>query len=125
MTMVCKIKISNLQSAEETTLRNETGFRLGTGDTDTETEIEKLIEEINQIDEEPVHRTILYNDDFHAFDDVVHIVQFATGKSLKEAYEITIEAHNNGRAVCYAGEKDDCEKVAGILRRAGLIVEVE
>ena len=106
-------------------LEDDTAIRLKTGDTDTDVEIENLIEEIEQIAVEPAHNTILYNDDFHAFEDVVHMVKLATGKSIMDAYAITLEAHNSGRAVCYSGEKKDCEKVAETLRNAGLIVEVD
>lgn len=106
-------------------IADDTAIRLKTGEPGTDVEIEKLIEEIEQIAEEPSHNTILYNDDFHAFEDVVHIVRLATGKSFMDAYAITLEAHNNGRAICYSGEKKDCEKVAETLRGAGLIVEVD
>ena len=106
-------------------IEDDTAIRLKTGEPSTDVEIERLIEEIEQIAEEPAHNTILYNDDFHVFEDVVHMVGLATGKSFIDAYVITLEAHNNGRAICYSGEKKDCEKVAETLRGAGLIVEVD
>lgn len=98
--------------------------RLMAGDTDTEVEIKNLIEEIDQIAQEPSHNTILYNDDFHSFEDVVHVVRTATGKSLQNSYVITLEAHNNGKAICFSGDMRDCRKVAKVLLNAGLIVEV-
>jgi ATP-dependent Clp protease adapter protein ClpS len=99
--------------------------RLASEEIETETGIEKLIEEIDQLSEQKEHRTILHNDDFHLFDDVVALVQLATGKNYMDAYNITLEAHTSGRAICYSGLKDDCERVAGVLRRGGLIAEVD
>jgi ATP-dependent Clp protease adapter protein ClpS len=70
-------------------------------------------------------RVILYNDDVHAFDDVVSQVQRATGVSTEEAFAITLQAHEAGRAVCYVGSSDACDKVAGVLREIALHVEVD
>lgn len=98
--------------------------RLMAGDIDTEVEIQHLIETIDQIAEEPSHNTVLYNDDFHNFEEVVHVVRLATGKSLQDSYAITLEAHNNGKAICFSGDMRDCRKVAKVLLNAGLVVEV-
>lgn len=68
---------------------------------------------------------MLYNDDVHLFDDVVRQVQLATGKSEQEAYAVTLEAHTKGKAVAYIGTHEECQRVAGILRRIGLLVEVD
>ncbi|MFZ5862032.1 MAG: ATP-dependent Clp protease adaptor ClpS [Nitrospirota bacterium] len=71
------------------------------------------------------YRVILYNDDVHGFDDVVRQVQKATGVATEEAFAITLHAHETGRAVCYAGSLDSCEKVAEILREIALHVEID
>ena len=71
------------------------------------------------------YRVILYNDDVHGFDDVVHQVQKATGVPTEEAFAITLDAHETGRSVCYAGSLDACEKVAGVLREIALHVEID
>ncbi len=106
-------------------LASNSPVRMLAGDTKTDAGIEKLIEEIDEIVEEGAHRAILYNDDFHVFDDVVTAIQIATGKSYREAFAITSEAHNNGKAICYTGDIDDCTRVARVLRNAGLLVEVD
>ncbi len=67
---------------------------------------------------------ILYNDDVHSFNEVVFQVQKAVGVSSEIAFEITMEAHTKGQAVCYSGTRDDCEKVAAVLREIELTVEV-
>ena len=68
---------------------------------------------------------ILYNDDFHTLDQVVLQVQKATGASASDAFEITMQAHTNGKAVCYSGDHDECAKVANILREIKLTAEVD
>lgn len=68
---------------------------------------------------------ILYNDDWHPYDQVVFQVQKATGCSLEKAVWITHEAHTTGRAVAYSGTLEECERVAGILRAIKLQVETD
>lgn len=70
-------------------------------------------------------QVVLYNDDVHPFDRVVLQVQKATGKSETEAYRITLEAHSRGKSVAYIGPLEDCQRVAGVLRRIRLQVEVD
>ncbi|MEW6284195.1 MAG: ATP-dependent Clp protease adaptor ClpS [Candidatus Eremiobacterota bacterium] len=70
-------------------------------------------------------RVILYNDDIHAFDDVVLWVQKATGYSHEMATQITDTANRTGRSVCYKGDKEDCGKVCRYLRGHGLQVELD
>jgi len=68
---------------------------------------------------------ILFNDDYHAFDEVIAQVQKATGCSPGEAFQITYAAHTNGQAVAYVGDKQSCEQVARVLREIDLRVELE
>jgi ATP-dependent Clp protease adaptor protein ClpS len=68
---------------------------------------------------------ILFNDDYHAFDEVVAQVQQATGCSPGEAFQITYAAHTNGQAVAYVGQKSACEQVAKVLREIDLHAELE
>lgn len=68
---------------------------------------------------------ILYNDDHHSFEAVILQVQKATGVSLERAYEIAMEAHTKGRAVCYTGPLERCEHVAAVLRLIKLTVEID
>ena len=68
---------------------------------------------------------ILYNDDVHSFEEVIFQIQKATGASLQNAIEITLEAHASGRAICYSGSLEECNKVANILKEISLHVEVD
>jgi len=76
------------------------------------------------VEKELPWNVILYNDDYHTFQAVVLQVQKATGLSLEAAFEVTMQVHTTGRAICYTGTHTDCEKVAAILREIGLSVEI-
>jgi ATP-dependent Clp protease adaptor protein ClpS len=71
------------------------------------------------------YRVILYNDDWHAFEDVIEQVVKACECSLAEAERITVEAHRKGRAVCYRGSREKCHKAARVLREIRLQCEVD
>lgn len=68
---------------------------------------------------------ILFNDDVHPIDEVILQVQKAAGVSIHEAFDIVMEAHNHGKAVCYTGDIETCEDVAGVLREIRLTVEID
>ena len=68
---------------------------------------------------------ILYNDDYHSFDEVILQLQKATGCSLETAEAIADAAHTTGRAIAYTGTLEECERVAGILRQIRLQVETD
>ena len=68
---------------------------------------------------------ILYNCDCHSFDEVILQLQKATGCSLEKALEISLEAHQRGRAIAYTGSAEDCERAAAVLRSIRLQVETD
>lgn len=70
-------------------------------------------------------QVVLFNDEVHTFDEVILQVQKATGCSLERAVEITFRVHHNGKAVVYIGSKDDCGKVASVLKQIRLLTQVE
>ena len=71
------------------------------------------------------HRVILYNDDYHSEDEVVVQIQKATGCQLRQAEGIMWEAHSRGRAICFRGDREECGRVARVLREIKLQVEVD
>lgn len=70
-------------------------------------------------------RSILYNDDWHTFDDVISQLMKATGCSAEQGEAHAWTIHTVGKAVVFEGKRDDCEKVAQILREIRLQVEVD
>ena len=70
-------------------------------------------------------RVILYNDDWHTFDDVIMQLVKAIHCSTDEGERHARTVHTQGRALVFHGMRQDCEKVAGILREIRLQVEVD
>ena len=68
---------------------------------------------------------IVYNDDYHTFEQVERQLQKATACSLEKAEAFAMEIHTTGRAVVFAGEAEKCEQVAGVLREIKLQVETD
>jgi ATP-dependent Clp protease adapter protein ClpS len=68
---------------------------------------------------------ILYNCECHTFDDVERILQKATGCSLEKAEAIAWEVHTKGRAICFSGTQEECERVAKIIASVRLQVETD
>jgi ATP-dependent Clp protease adapter protein ClpS len=68
---------------------------------------------------------ILYNCDCHTFQDVWFILQKATGCSLEKAKAIANEVDSKGRAICFSGDREECERVAAIIASIRLQVETD
>lgn len=74
---------------------------------------------------EHLWRVILYNDDWHTFDEVIFQLQKATGCATEKAARIAHEVHTRGKAIAFTGEKEQCRHVAAILREIRLQVELD
>ncbi len=72
----------------------------------------------------PFH-VVLHNDEHHTFKEVIHQLQKAVGMSVEAAFEIAMEVHTKGRAICFTGTFSQCERVAAILREIALTVSIE
>ena|ERR1051326_1957466 len=83
------------------------------------------------LDEDPTDRggdegwiVIVYDNDKNTWDEVVNILQQATGCTVEEAYIETWEVDNLGKSVVHHGGHEECERAAGIIRTIGIRVEV-
>ena len=93
------------------------------GDTAT---IERLDEMLDDGDTQgDGYRVVLYNDDHTPIDAVIKQLIKATQCSNLKAAKITLEAHRKGRAVCFKGAREKCQKVALVLREIRLQCEVD
>lgn len=71
------------------------------------------------------YRVILYNDDHHYQHEVAEQLQKATEYPMSRCWDIMMEAHRKGRAICYHGSRERCHRVARILREISLQCEVD
>lgn len=67
---------------------------------------------------------IVYDNDVNTWDEVVTVLQRATGCTLEEAEIETWEVDNLGKSVVHHGSREECERAAGIIRTIGIRVEV-
>ncbi len=70
-------------------------------------------------------RLILYDDDIHTFDEVISQLMKATGCSLSEAEDKTWKVHNEGKALVYEGEFEECLRIDGVLKEIQLVTEIK
>ena len=68
---------------------------------------------------------ILYNCECHSYDDVIAILQKATGCDVEKALAIALEVDTRGRAICFSGSRDECDRVAAIIGSIRLQVETD
>lgn len=70
-------------------------------------------------------RVIVYNDDWHSFDEVIFQLIKATACDEASAEMHAWTIHTQGRSQVFQGAREDCERVAGVLREIRLQVEVD
>lgn len=68
---------------------------------------------------------ILYNCDCHTYDDVIGILQKATGCTAEQGMQIAREVDTKGRAICFSGSLEECDRVASIIASIRLQVETD
>src|SRR5687767_3148879 len=70
-------------------------------------------------------RVILFNDDFHTFDEVIFQLMKATGCSPQEAEGLALQVDSTGQAYVFEGEISKCLNVSSILESIELHTEIE
>jgi len=70
-------------------------------------------------------RVILYNDEWHTFDEVIEQIIKATGCSIERAEALTNEVHFRGKACVYDGDFPECMRVSSILEEIALYTQIE
>ncbi len=91
--------------------------------TEKSTQIEILEDENINIGLES--RVVLFNDDWHTFEEVISQIIKATGCSFNQARDKTFEVHNTGKSVVFVGEMNTCLKVSSVLEEIALHTQVE
>ncbi len=90
-----------------------------------ETENQPLeIEETTTESQTPA-KVILFNDDWHTFEEVIGQLIKALGCGTDKASAIALEAHARGKALVYEGPMKDCLRINGVLEEINLITQIE
>ncbi|MFC2130273.1 ATP-dependent Clp protease adaptor ClpS [Bacteroidota bacterium] len=84
------------------------------------------VPDIGEIDDTTfASKVILYNDDWHTFDEVINQIMKAAGCSKSEAEGMTWEVHNKGQTCVFEGDLPECLRVSSILEEIALHTQVE
>ena len=65
-----------------------------------ETEEEVISETRDEIDEPPMYKVLLHNDDYTSMEFVVEILMLVFNKPPEEAVEIMLNVHQKGIGIC-------------------------
>jgi len=69
-------------------------------------------------------KVILYNDDWHTFDEVINQIIKATNCSFEKARDLTFEVHVKGKAIVFYGPLPECLKVSSVLEEIELHTQI-
>jgi len=69
-------------------------------------------------------KVILFNDDWHSFDEVINQLIKAVRCPFERARDFAFEVHVKGKACVYSGDLQKCLKVSSILEEIALHTQV-
>ncbi|MCS7012751.1 MAG: ATP-dependent Clp protease adaptor ClpS [Chloroherpetonaceae bacterium] len=81
-------------------------------------------DDTDTITDEP-YKVVLFNDDYHTFEEVINQLMKAIrcGREKAEAY--TWEVHTKGKAIVFDGGMEECLRVSAILEEIHLKTEIQ
>lgn len=75
-------------------------------------------------DVELTSKVVLFNDDWHTFEDVINQLIKAIKCSYEKARGYAFEVHVKGKAIVFTGSLSECLKVSGILEEIALNTQI-
>lgn len=69
-------------------------------------------------------KVLLYNDDWHSFDEVILQIIKAVNCSFDEARNKAFEVHVKGKAMIFNGRFKDCLRVSSVLEELALHTQI-
>ena len=70
-------------------------------------------------------RVILFNDEWHTFEEVIAQIIKAIHCSFEVARDKTFEVHVKGKSIIFSGALDMCLKVSSVLEEIALHTQIE
>lgn len=83
-----------------------------------------IIESINEVSGGR-WRVTVYNNEVNTYEEVIMILMLATECDYDEAYSETWEIDNIGQSVVHRSGEQECRKVADIISKIGIRVDVD
>ena len=69
-------------------------------------------------------KVVLYNDDWHTFEEVITQLIKAVKCNFEEARNYAFEVHVKGKSIVYSGSMNQCLKVTSILEEIALNTQI-
>jgi ATP-dependent Clp protease adapter protein ClpS len=69
-------------------------------------------------------RVVLYNDNWHTFDEVIEQLIKAVNCTYEQARSFAFEVHVKGKAIVFSGSLKKCLKVTSILEEIALHTQI-
>lgn len=82
--------------------------------------LDEDIESISEI----ASRVILFNDDWHTFDEVIAQLIKAINCSFEQARALAFEVHVKGKAIVFSGTMSECLRVSSVLEEIALHTQI-
>jgi len=70
------------------------------------------------------NRVVLFNDDWHTFEEVIVQLIKALSCSFEQARSYAFEAHANGKVIVFTGSIQDCLRVSSVLEEIALNTQI-
>jgi ATP-dependent Clp protease adaptor protein ClpS len=70
------------------------------------------------------YKVVLFNDNVHTFDEVIHQVCKAIDCAAEHAEAIANEVHTRGKSIVFNGDMSECLRVSSILEEIALHTQV-
>ncbi|MBK7497781.1 MAG: ATP-dependent Clp protease adaptor ClpS [Ignavibacteriales bacterium] len=69
-------------------------------------------------------RVVLFNDDWHTFEEVIAQLIIATKCSFEKARGFAFEVHVKGKAIVFSGSMSECLRVSSVLEEIALYTQI-
>ncbi|MFZ0452669.1 MAG: ATP-dependent Clp protease adaptor ClpS [Ignavibacteriaceae bacterium] len=69
-------------------------------------------------------KVVLYNDDWHTFEEVITQLVKAVKCTFEEARNYAFEVHVKGKSIVFSGSMNQCLKVTSILEEIALNTQI-
>ncbi|MFZ1517385.1 MAG: ATP-dependent Clp protease adaptor ClpS [Ignavibacteriaceae bacterium] len=89
---------------------------------DEKQQVEIITEETT--DNKLSSKVVLYNDDWHTFDEVIAQLIVAVKCTYEQARSFAFEVHVKGKSIVFNGSINECLKVSSILEEIALHTQI-
>lgn len=80
-------------------------------------------EDVNSISD-IASRVVLFNDDWHTFDEVIAQLIKAINCTFEQARALAFEVHVKGKAIVFSGTMPECLRVSSVLEEIALHTQI-